>query len=81
MTQGTVEVECDLSRIFLQTRPVGWEGVPVITHLKELLFNDDGATLVEYAFVVALIALVCVTAVTTLGTKVKTIFTDMGTDI
>ncbi len=53
----------------------------MITHLKELLFNDDGATLVEYAFVVALIALVCVTAVTTLGTKVKTIFTDMGTDI
>jgi pilus assembly protein Flp/PilA len=36
-----------------------------------MLRNDDGATLVEYSLVVALIAVACITAVTTLGGKVN----------
>jgi pilus assembly protein Flp/PilA len=36
-----------------------------------MLGNEEGATLVEYSLVVALIAVVCIAAVTTLGGKVN----------
>jgi len=37
------------------------------------IYNDeDGATMVEYALLLALIAVVCILAVTNLGTAVKT---------
>lgn len=36
-----------------------------------MLRNDEGATLVEYSLVVALIAIVCIGAVTALGGKVN----------
>lgn len=49
--------------------------------LKQLIKDDSGATLVEYGLVVALIAVVCVGVVTTLGTKLKTMFQNIGTDI
>ena len=34
--------------------------------------DEDGATLVEYALLVALIAVVCIAAVTLIGTNVST---------
>jgi pilus assembly protein Flp/PilA len=39
----------------------------MIRTFKAMLSNDDGATLVEYALVVALIAVVAILALTTLG--------------
>jgi pilus assembly protein Flp/PilA len=36
-----------------------------------MLRSEDGASLVEYSLVVALIAIVCIAAVTTLGNKVN----------
>ena len=36
-----------------------------------MLRSDDGATLVEYSLVVALIAVVCIAAVTSLGNKIN----------
>ena len=39
--------------------------------LVSLVRDEDGATMVEYAFILALIAVVCVAVVTALGTKVK----------
>jgi pilus assembly protein Flp/PilA len=46
-----------------------------MTSFVSMLRNDDGATMVEYALIVALIAVVCVAGVTLLGGKVSNSFT------
>jgi len=46
----------------------------LITRLRMLRRNDSGQDLLEYALLVALIALVAVAAITTTGSNVKTIF-------
>ena len=45
----------------------------------KLGMNESGQDLLEYALLVALIALVSVGVITTAGTNVKTIFTNIGT--
>lgn len=40
--------------------------------------NEDGATMVEYGLMVALIAVACITAVTALGTSIQGIFGEIG---
>ena len=50
----------------------------MLTNLKSVLVDEDGATLVEYALVVALIAIACIGTVTALGSQIKTAFTDMA---
>ncbi len=47
--------------------------------LIALLSDDEGATMVEYGIMVALIAAVCIAVVTTLGTKVSSAFTNVNT--
>jgi pilus assembly protein Flp/PilA len=42
------------------------------------LSGDGGATMVEYALMVALIAIVCVAAVTLIGTNTSTKFSSTG---
>jgi pilus assembly protein Flp/PilA len=42
------------------------------------LRRDDGQDLLEYALLVALIALVCVVGITTAGQNVNTIFGDIA---
>lgn len=46
----------------------------LLTHLRALVRRDEGQDLLEYALLVALIALVAVGAITTAGTNVNTIF-------
>ena len=46
----------------------------LITRLRKLLRNDSGQDLLEYALLVALIALVAVGAITATGKNVDTIF-------
>ena len=41
---------------------------------RNLFVREEGATMVEYGLMVALIATVCVAAVTLLGTNVKATF-------
>ena len=41
--------------------------------------DEEGATMVEYALMLALIAIVCIAAVTFVGTSTKTIFTKADT--
>ena len=53
----------------------------LITRLRALVNNDEGQDLLEYALLVALIALVCVGAITIAGTKVQAIFTSIGTSL
>jgi pilus assembly protein Flp/PilA len=43
--------------------------------IKRLWQGEEGATMVEYGVMVALIAAVCVAIVTTLGTNVQSAFT------
>jgi pilus assembly protein Flp/PilA len=42
--------------------------------LRNLCKDDAGATMVEYGIMVALIAAVCITAVTNIGTSINTEF-------
>jgi pilus assembly protein Flp/PilA len=46
-------------------------------HIK----SDRGASLVEYALLVALIAVVCIAAVTTLGKNASSKFSSVGNSI
>ena len=50
----------------------------LIEKAKSLVRDDEGATMVEYAIMVALIAIVALLAVQTLGGKVSTTFTSVG---
>ena len=43
--------------------------------------DEDGATMVEYGLMVALIAVVCIAAVTLLGTSLSGLFTAVQTNV
>jgi len=43
--------------------------------------NEDGPTAVEYAVMLALIIVVCITAITTLGSNANNTFSYVGTQI
>jgi pilus assembly protein Flp/PilA len=46
--------------------------------LKSFCKGEEGATMVEYGLMVALIAAVCVTTVTTLGKNISGLFTTIS---
>ena len=46
--------------------------------LVKFLKNEDGPTAVEYAVMLALIIVVCITAITTLGTNANNTFSYIG---
>ena len=46
--------------------------------LARFLHNEDGVTAIEYALMASLIALFIIAAVQTVGTKVSTVFTEVG---
>ena len=50
----------------------------MIERIKGLLKDEEGATMVEYALMLALIAVVCILIVTTLGQGVKNTFTNVS---
>lgn len=49
--------------------------------VKSFLVSEDGPTAVEYAVMLALIVVVCIGAVTTIGTKANATFTTVGTKL
>ena len=53
----------------------------LLTHVTSLVREESGQDLLEYALLVALIALVTVGAVTAAGGSVNTIFTDIAGQI
>lgn len=54
----------------------------LVSYLRaKLLRNDSGQDLLEYALLVALIALVCVVAITSTGEGVNTIFSNITTEL
>ena len=50
-------------------------------HLVNFLKNEDGPTAVEYAVMLALIIVVCITAITTLGSNANNTFSYVGTQV
>ena len=61
------------------------EGRNIMGHLRHFLANfltrEDGPTAVEYAVMLALIIVVCLAAITTLGSNANSTFTTVGNDI
>jgi pilus assembly protein Flp/PilA len=56
--------------------------VALQTYVTGVLNRDDrGATAVEYGLLVALIAVVIIAGVTVLGTKLNTLFTNVGNNL
>jgi pilus assembly protein Flp/PilA len=49
--------------------------------IVEFLKREDGPTAVEYAVMLALIIVVCIAAITTLGQNANTTFTTVGNAI
>jgi pilus assembly protein Flp/PilA len=54
----------------------------IVHVIRERLHRDDrGASLVEYALLVALIAIVCIAAITFVGTGASTKFSQVGSNL
>ncbi len=49
--------------------------------VNKFIRNEDGATAIEYALIASLIAVAIITAVQTVGTKVSTVFTEVGNSL
>jgi pilus assembly protein Flp/PilA len=54
------------------------EGI-VNNKFKAFIANESGATAIEYGLIAALISVVCITAWTTIGTRMNTRFGSVGT--
>jgi pilus assembly protein Flp/PilA len=52
-----------------------------MSHLKALIRDEEGATMVEYGLLVALIALVALGAVQIVGSNLSTLFTNVGSSL
>jgi pilus assembly protein Flp/PilA len=51
---------------------------PLLSHVKSLFLREEGQDLVEYALVVALIALAATAGMNTLATDISAAFTGIG---
>jgi pilus assembly protein Flp/PilA len=49
-----------------------------VRSLRRFLNSDDGPTAVEYAVMLALIVVVCLTAISAIGTNASTTFKSVG---
>ena len=53
----------------------------MVNSLKSMIRDEDGATMVEYGLLVALIAMVALVGVTTLGTNLKSLYSTVAGSI
>ena len=60
-----------------------WRSVMKLLAQKvhRFLVSEDGPTAVEYAVMLALIVIVCLTAISSLGTAAKNTFTTVGNSV
>lgn len=47
--------------------------------IKKFIREEDGVTAIEYGLIAALIAIVIIAAVTTVGTRLRTVFNSVAT--
>ena len=50
----------------------------LMVSIRRFFIREEGATMVEYGLMVALIAVICLTSVSLLGTNLKAIFTQIA---
>ncbi len=53
----------------------------LLPRIRRLLVEEDGPTAVEYAFMLALIVMVCLTAIKSVGSNTKTVFSNMSASL
>jgi pilus assembly protein Flp/PilA len=53
----------------------------LVQKVQNFLVSEDGPTAVEYAVMLALIVIVCLTAIQAIGTQANDTFTKIGTDM
>ena len=52
-----------------------------VNSVKQFLVSEDGPTAVEYAVMLALIVVVCIGTITTLGTNANSTFTTVASAV
>lgn len=68
--------------VFLHLRrSASARGSRVAKHAADFLREEQGATMVEYGLMVALIAIVCIFAVSTIGNNLNAVFSDIASSI
>ena len=50
----------------------------MLTTLRNLLADESGATAIEYGLIAALVSVAAITALTTMGESLRTMFTTMS---
>jgi pilus assembly protein Flp/PilA len=53
----------------------------LLAKLRRFLFSEDGPTAVEYAVMLALIIVVCLVSIQTLGSNASTSFTNIANSL
>jgi pilus assembly protein Flp/PilA len=53
----------------------------MLKSMKKFVGDDSGVTAIEYALIASLITVFIITAVTTVGGKVSTVFTEIGSKL
>jgi pilus assembly protein Flp/PilA len=49
--------------------------------IKNFVANESGATAIEYALIASLVSVVIIAALTQLGTKIKTVFNEVSSNL
>jgi pilus assembly protein Flp/PilA len=52
-----------------------------ISSVKQFVAAEEGVTMIEYGLLAALIAVVCIAAITIVGTQLNILFTKIGTTL
>lgn len=71
----------------MSTRYLLWSDVTVsrgrhaYEKAKAFIRDEEGATMVEYGLMVALIAIVCIGAVSSIGTNLNAVFSDIAASL
>jgi pilus assembly protein Flp/PilA len=73
-TRGIAPEDCQVAEGRLKMKQLGQFAV-------NFLKNEDGPTAVEYAVMLALIIVVCIAAITTLGSNANGVFTEVGSAV
>ncbi len=53
----------------------------ILNNAKRFLRDEDGVTAIEYGLIAALIAIVIIGSVKTLGTNLNTVFSDIAASV
>ena len=53
----------------------------IAKHASVFVRGEEGATMVEYGLMVALIAIVCIVAVTAIGTNLNSVFSTIASNL